>query len=320
MQPRASQGNDASPAIQGSRGELTPQQWMQFVDQVSSAHPAFYFSGGEPLLYAGLVDLLTHIKRRGLMAGLVTNGSFLAKHAEGLVRSGVDHVTISLDGPEAVHDAIRAVPGTFKRVTEGIRALKDMKEKQGARFPAIKINCVITPQSLDTLGETYEIARGLGVDEFNLQHPIFDTAQNVGLHNRVFAAAFKTEERAGNGDFYESRLTEEEYDKLAGMLDHLLAEARMPRIQFFPHVPRSRWREYYLDLDFPFRRMCTMPWRTMRLLADGTFEPCLHYQIGNVADSHPLHLWNCAEMRQFRRILKRNGLFPGCVRCCYRKY
>jgi MoaA/NifB/PqqE/SkfB family radical SAM enzyme len=320
MQPRDEEGDDSSPAIQGKQEELSPGQWIRFVNQVAPARPAFYFSGGEPLLYKELVDIIAHIKKCGLMAGMVTNGSFLAKYAEELVRAGIDHITVSLGGPGGGHDAIPGGPGAFRRAVEGIRALKNAKNEQRADFPEIKINSVITPQSLDTLAETYEIARGLGVDEFNLQHPIFDTARNVALHNRVFAAAFKLEERVSVSEFYEARLTEEEYDNLAGILDHLLSEPRVPRIQFFPKAPRSKWHEYYLNLDYPFRRACTMPWRIMRLLADGTFEPCMHYPIGNVADTHPLQLWNCMEMRQFRRILRNNGLFPGCVRCCYRKY
>jgi hypothetical protein len=31
-------------------------------------------------------------------------------------------------------------------------------------------------------------------------------------------------------------------------------------------------------------------------------------------------LWNCARMRRFRRNLARQGLYPACVRCCYRCY
>jgi MoaA/NifB/PqqE/SkfB family radical SAM enzyme len=95
--------------------KVAPGEWCGVVDQAASAHPAFYFSGGEPLLYRGLDQVLAHVKRRGLIAALVTNGSLLARHAERLVEIGVDNVTVSLDGPEAVHDAIRGVPGTFAR-------------------------------------------------------------------------------------------------------------------------------------------------------------------------------------------------------------
>jgi radical SAM protein with 4Fe4S-binding SPASM domain len=58
----------------------------------------------------------------------------------------------------------------------------------------------------------------------------------------------------------------------------------------------------------------------MRLLPDGTFEPCLHYAIGNVRDTPLWDLWNAPRMRFFRRALLHNGLYPACARCCYRSY
>src|SRR5437763_9319190 len=35
------------------------------------------FSGGEPMLHPDLDDLIRHIRRHGMMAGLITNGYFL---------------------------------------------------------------------------------------------------------------------------------------------------------------------------------------------------------------------------------------------------
>jgi MoaA/NifB/PqqE/SkfB family radical SAM enzyme len=274
----------------------------------------------------------------------------------------VDNVTVSLDGPEEVHDRIRGAAGTFRRATEGIRALQEARRRAAKDFPAIKVNCVITRHSIPTLLDTYQIVRELGVGELNLQHPIFDTAGNIELHNRVFPRAMEQQEalgcrletedrqnglriadcglrieeteggreKAGRasrlpikelGEYYDEQLTTEQYEQLeAALLTMLRRRNAPPRIEFFPPVARKDWRGYYLDLTYPFRRRCTAPWTTMRLLADGTFEPCLHYVIGNVLETPLWELWNCPRMRDFRVRLLRNGLFPACVRCCYRCY
>lgn len=359
MQPRDSSGDDEAATLRAAAGpgrELTPGEWCHVVDQAASAHPAFYFSGGEPLLYRGLDQVLAHVKRRGLIVALVTNGSLLARHAERLVEIGVDNVTVSLDGPEAVHDAIRGVPGTFARAVAGIRAMQAAKRAAGSDYPALKVNCVVTSASLPTLAETYAIARELGVDECNLQHPMFDTEENVALHNRVFRATMHGIEMAKRGtrledagetpaaaatgqgadathaapaiapkqtgEYYAGRITEAEYALLERTLDRLVAAARgrSPRLLFFPTVARRDWRSYYLDLDHPFRRECRAPWHTLRLLAEGTFEPCLRYAIGNVLDTPLWDLWNSPRMRGFRGTLAGAGLFPACARCCYRRY
>lgn len=56
------------------------------------------FSGGEPLLHPGLDDLIAHVRRRGMIAGLITNGYLLVpERVKALNRAGLDHLQISID-------------------------------------------------------------------------------------------------------------------------------------------------------------------------------------------------------------------------------
>src|SRR5258708_2332105 len=56
------------------------------------------FSGGEPMLHPGLDELLRHIRSRGMMSGLITNGYFLVPtRIEALNRAGLDFLQISID-------------------------------------------------------------------------------------------------------------------------------------------------------------------------------------------------------------------------------
>jgi len=59
------------------------------------------FSGGEPMLHPDLDDLIRHIRGRGMMAGLITNGYFLVpKRIEELNAAGLDFLQISIDNIE----------------------------------------------------------------------------------------------------------------------------------------------------------------------------------------------------------------------------
>jgi len=59
------------------------------------------FSGGEPMLHPELDDLIRHIRRRGMMAGLITNGYFLVpKRIHELNDAGLDFLQISIDNVE----------------------------------------------------------------------------------------------------------------------------------------------------------------------------------------------------------------------------
>ncbi len=56
------------------------------------------FSGGEPMLHPQLDDLIRRIRRRGMMAGLITNGYFLVeKRINELNEAGLDYLQISID-------------------------------------------------------------------------------------------------------------------------------------------------------------------------------------------------------------------------------
>ncbi len=55
-------------------------------------------SGGEPLLHPELDEVIRHIRRRGMIAGLITNGFLLtAERIRQLNRAGLDHLQISID-------------------------------------------------------------------------------------------------------------------------------------------------------------------------------------------------------------------------------
>ncbi len=55
-------------------------------------------SGGEPLLHPDLDEIITHIRRRRIIAGLITNGYLLTtERIRRLNRAGLDHLQISID-------------------------------------------------------------------------------------------------------------------------------------------------------------------------------------------------------------------------------
>ncbi|PYQ79166.1 MAG: radical SAM protein, partial [Acidobacteria bacterium] len=57
--------------------------------------------GGEPMLHPDLDDLIRHIRARGMMAGLITNGYFLVpKRIQELNDAGLDFLQISIDNVE----------------------------------------------------------------------------------------------------------------------------------------------------------------------------------------------------------------------------
>jgi len=101
-------------------------------------------TGGEPLLRAGLTELVRDIAQLKTISGgpldiaLTTNGHLLAGLAEPLKSAGLSRVTVSMDAVDAeTFTAITRVPRSFDRVLAGIRAAS------AAGLGPVKVNCVL---------------------------------------------------------------------------------------------------------------------------------------------------------------------------------
>ncbi len=113
------------------RTELEPSLVSDVVaDAASIGYQVLSISGGEPFLYPGLSEVLRRARTSGMRTTVTTNGYFLEpRHLEPL--SGlVDALAISLDGPQEIHNNIRASSQAFDRLCAGMEHLR----KSGTKF------------------------------------------------------------------------------------------------------------------------------------------------------------------------------------------
>ncbi|MFC1452752.1 radical SAM protein [Verrucomicrobiota bacterium] len=75
--------------------ELLPGDWLRIAEILSSRFAAFTVSGGEPLLYDGLPDLVNGLSRIGI-AGLCTNARII-EEAHLAAMHGLDYLNFSID-------------------------------------------------------------------------------------------------------------------------------------------------------------------------------------------------------------------------------
>jgi MoaA/NifB/PqqE/SkfB family radical SAM enzyme len=75
------------------------QQVFRRIDWLASLGTTIIcVSGGEPLLHPDLDDIIRHIRKRGAIAGLITNGYLLTpERIERLNLAGLEHLQISID-------------------------------------------------------------------------------------------------------------------------------------------------------------------------------------------------------------------------------
>ena len=131
--------------------EITPQSQHQLlsVDEWMTILGAFHqvgvkavrLTGGEPLLYPHIEELLARIKQTGWFEdiSMTTNGSLLAPRAAKLKELGLNRVNISLDSLDS--DAFALCVGKANQLDSVLNGIQSAID---AGFSSVKINTVLS--------------------------------------------------------------------------------------------------------------------------------------------------------------------------------
>lgn len=161
---------------------MTKQEYLAVLDRLMD-YPAYLgkwdvvFPGMEPLLPRNhdiLFAMCERAHERGSRSvGITTNGLLLAGDTlKRVADSPVSTVNVSLDGPEAIHDAQRGAPGLFAKTIANVKGLC-------TRAPHKKVitNTTITRLNSTVLGAVIKTATDLGCT-YAAFHP-YETARNA---------------------------------------------------------------------------------------------------------------------------------------------
>lgn len=125
---------------------------------------ALDLGGGEPFLHRDLLGICRQFRFGSVT--IPTNGQFkerVLSQVGALAEAYPGRVTIalSLDGPQAINDAIRG-PGTFEKAVETFHALREVPRLN------LKVNTVVNNRNLDSLLDFVEEVQALGPDYHSL--------------------------------------------------------------------------------------------------------------------------------------------------------
>lgn len=102
-------------------------KWQRIIlEAISLGLKSVHISGGEPMLYEHLLELVTFCKEQGLFVNINTNGYYLEnEHIQNLVSAGLDSCTISIYSHlPSVHDRMKQINGAHSRAIKAIAILQ----------------------------------------------------------------------------------------------------------------------------------------------------------------------------------------------------
>ena len=157
------------------RDELPAETWGRvFVEARELGVVQVHLTGGEPLARDDLEAVVHRARAAGLYTNLVTSGIPFERNRFARLVTGVDHVQLSVQAPEA---------GLSNRIA-GRRAFADKLEAARVAVASgtpVTLNLVLHRENIEQLERTLELALELGIERLELAHAQY---QGIALANR----------------------------------------------------------------------------------------------------------------------------------------
>jgi len=155
--------------------EMPFEMLISILDQAKALGTQYIaISGGEPLFYKRLFDLIYECKKRNMIVALNTNGSLITESlAEKLINSGLDSIFISIDSYLASdHDYLRRVP-IWTKAVNGLDLLVKNKQLSGSNT-LVGIRTILTKFILKDLDKMINFGTTHHVDSHQLSYVEYD--------------------------------------------------------------------------------------------------------------------------------------------------
>lgn len=129
------------------------------------------FAGGEPLMHADLSRMIRLSDSYGYRTSIITNSWLLSeRRINELLDAGLKTIMISLDsGVEEIHDNIRGVKGSYKKIMNAIEYLAGLKNSCGGKEFTFGINATVTKLNISTLPSLVRFVSDNMIDHIQFQ-------------------------------------------------------------------------------------------------------------------------------------------------------
>lgn len=138
--------------------ELGTEEWLTLIRQFPDIEVIkVLLTGGEPLLRTDIVRFVEVLNQSGIATDLNSNLQTMTRSLmQDLKRAGLSEISVSLEGPEEVHDRMHGRPGAYARLIKAV----DWAERTGISVDA---SCCLTRENHHHAADLIEMARELPI-------------------------------------------------------------------------------------------------------------------------------------------------------------
>jgi len=294
--------------------EVSDERWLRLIDEAHEMGiPIVTIAGGgEPFVRTKLIQqLCVKIKSYGMEGFIQTNGTLISDATiETLIECKWDHVTISIDAPNAdVNDVIRE-KGVFDKTVKTLERLKEIKRKHGSNLPEAAIHMTVTALNYGYLKEMVDFCLEHGVEMISaspLLEPglenteyIMNEEQRLALPDKVHEVIRYAEEKGLLHTFHNLFQNEHECDCTAIMACVQKQQCTCPK--------------HLADVH------CLEPWVAINVYPSGQIMPCCFFcepDAESIRDKSLEEVWNGPYLTEFRNRMRSEHIPEYCNGCYY---
>ncbi len=237
---------------------------------------------GEPFLNEALLPMIECAVEAGMRVVASTNGHFFTSRefCREVVKSGLHHLIICLDGADQETISRYRVNADFKEILSGFKLISETKQELGSGTPAVDLQFIVMRHNEHQRETMRKLAEALKVDVY--------CEKTIGIDRNDQDFQTLCEELLPR-DLSESRYRKEENGTFV-----LKGEIRN----------RCAWvyRKAVINVDGTVVPCC--------------YDLCSTHSMGNVFEVPLKNIWNGKKYREFRERIRCNRLeIPVCTNC-----
>ena len=156
-------------SLSRNKGNMNLDLFRNILEKLSPdlIHLTLYFQG-EPMLNLHFPEMVQLARSRNIFVATSTNGHFLNdENVDKIIKSGLSHLIISLDGLDQQTYEKYRVNGDFQTVIDGIHRLVSARKAAKLNFPFIELQFLVMRHNEHQIKHVEEFAARSGVDKLS---------------------------------------------------------------------------------------------------------------------------------------------------------
>ena len=281
------------------RDLLPRERILEVVDEMAAMDVmSISLSGGEVFLRKDILDIVRHIRKRGINTLINTNGLLVTESlATEIASSGLNEIIFSIDSAKAdLHDRIRGVPGNFKRVIKAIRHCVAARGRAGNKRLKISANSTLCDWNAGEFADILSLVDTLSMDSLTIS-PVH-TIDHMGFNPQN-----------------KMSLSPEGIHRFLASFQRL--PARLRNLMPFQDTYFHNFSKLVNDPGALKGYHCTAGHLTLQIHPNGDVHPCImaFRKLGNLKQHSLKDILRSEAAREVRRDISR-GRHPICWYSC----